>query len=72
MPGACNFIHDSVFTNVALNIKAAFAMKPLSVYKNVKICFQQYRMPLGCNPLPSIFANTLPQDVFICVLLKCC
>ena len=31
MPGACNFIHDSVFTNVALNIKAVFAMEPLSV-----------------------------------------
>ena len=53
---------NSVFTNVALDIKAAFAMEPLSVFKYVKICFQQSRMPLGCKPLPSIFANTLPQD----------
>ena len=75
LPGASNLIQNFVFTNVALNIKAAFAM--LSHYqssryqKNGKICFQQYSMPSGCNPLPSIFANTLPQDVFICVW-KCC
>ena len=31
LPGACNLIYNSVFTNVALNIKAVFAMEPLSV-----------------------------------------
>ena len=31
LPGASNLIQNSVFTNVALNIKAAFAMEPLSV-----------------------------------------